>query len=149
MGFVLLDVALHLGLVVVDSVRGETETVGIEPGVVLQVHLLLQVVADAVDQVDLYERLASDEFEYHGALGEEFTMVQDIIYGLLCHIETHALLGVLAHKIAVFECELAVLRHDERDGLGHSAFPAYVSFPEFHGSAYSSFTSLVARTGAR
>ena len=125
---VLLYEPLHLLRVVVDAVGRERETVGVKPMVLPSVHLRLQVVADLVYQFYLQERLAADEVPDNAFLSELLFAIENIVNSLLCHLPSHPLLRVLAHQVAVLTGQLAVLRHDERDGLRHAVLPATVSF---------------------
>ena len=120
---VLLDEALHLLAVVVDAVGGEREAVGVEPMMIAAEHLLLQVIANLVYEVNLEERLAPDEVPHHALLLEVILMVEDIVNGLLCYLPGHPLLRVLPHEVAILASQLAVLRNDEGDGLGHAVLP--------------------------
>ena len=65
--------------------------------VIASEHLLLQVIANLVDEVNLEERLAPDEVPYHALLLEVILMVEDIVNGLLCYPPGHPLLRVLPH----------------------------------------------------
>lgn len=97
--------------------------------VVAAEHLRLQVVADAVYQVDFQERLAADEVPHDTLLAHLILVVEDIVYGRLGHLPRHPLLRVLAHEVAVLASQLAVLRDDEGDVLRHAGLPRlFLSF---------------------
>ena len=89
-------------------------------------HLLLQVVANLVYEVNLEERLAPDEVPHHALLLELALVVEDIVNGLLCHLPGHPLLRVLPHEVAILASQLAVLRDNERDGLCHTVLPTSI-----------------------
>lgn len=92
------------------------------------IHLRLQVVADLVDELNLQERLAANKVPYDTFLAELLFAVKDIVDGLLGYLPRHPLLGVFSYQIAVFACQLAVFRDDERDVLRHSVLPAGIMF---------------------
>lgn len=117
---VLLNEPLHLLRVVVNAVGREREAVRVEPVVIPSVHLRLQIVTDLVYQFYLQERLAADEVPRHRFLSKFLLAVENIVNSLLGHLPRHSLLRVLAHQVAVLAGQLAVLRHDERDGLRHA-----------------------------
>ena len=96
--------------------------------VVAPVHLHLQVVADFVYQFYLQERFTADEVPNDRLFSEILLMVQYIVNGLFRNLPCHPFLRVLPHQIAVLTRQLAVLSHDERDGLGHTILPAATVF---------------------
>lgn len=90
---------------------------------VSSVHLNFQIVAYPVDKVNLKERLATNKVPYHASLLHVSLMVENVVNSLLRHLPRHALLGVLANKIAILAGELAVLGDDESDVLRLSILP--------------------------
>lgn len=92
--------------------------------VVAAEHLGLEIVAYAVDKLDFEERLSADEVPYHRLFGEVVLMVENIVDCRLGHVPRHALLLVLAHKIAIPACKLAILRDDEGDSLSSPNLPS-------------------------
>lgn len=88
-------------------------------------HLLLQVVANLVYEVNLEERLAPDEVPHHTLLLELILVVEDIVNGLLCHLPGHPLLRVLPHEVAILASQLAVFCDNERDILKRAFLPAF------------------------
>ena len=50
-------------------------------------------------------------------------MVEHIVDEGLGHLPRHPLFHVLAHEVAVFAGQLAVLRNDEGDVLRHAGLP--------------------------
>lgn len=122
---VLLDEALHLGRVVVDAVGGEGEAVGVEPVVVQFEHAELEVVTDAVDELDFEEGLAADEVPDDALLAEVILASQHVVDEGLGGVPRHAFLDVLADQVAILAGQLAVLGDDERDVLGHALLPGF------------------------
>ena len=114
---VLLDEVLHGLLVVVDAVGGEAETIRVEPMVVPTIQLDFDIVAYFVDKLYLKERLAANEVPHHRLISEIGVcfMVEHIVDEGLGHLPGHPFLHVLAHKVAVFAGQLAVLGYDESD----------------------------------
>ena len=70
MPFVFFNVALHLWAVIVDAVCSDGETIGIKPMMIVQVHLHLYVVTDAVYQVYLNKRFATNKRKDHRLMVE-------------------------------------------------------------------------------
>lgn len=97
--------------------------------VVSSVHLNFQIVAYAVDKVYLKERLTTNKVPYHALLLHVSLMVENVVNSLFRHLPRHALLSVLANKIAILAGELAVLGDDESDVLRHTRLPTFVTLP--------------------
>ena len=116
---VLFDEVLHGLLVVVDAVGRERETVRVEPMVVPTIQLDFDIVAYFVDKLYLKERFAADEVPHHRLVSEIGVglMVEHIVDEGLRHLPGHPFLHVLAHKVAVFAGQLAVLGDDEGDAF--------------------------------
>ena len=127
---ILFDKVLHGLLVVVDAVGGEGETVTVKPMVVAAEEFGLDVVANLVDKFYLQKRLATDEVPHHRLIGKIGVglMVKHIVDEGLGHLPGHPFLHVLAHKVAVFAGQLAVLRDDEGDVLRHATSPRLDAF---------------------
>lgn len=123
---------LHCRLMVIDAVCRETESIGIEPRMVQEEELLLDVVTDLINQFYLKEGLPADEVEHHRLLVELFTVCQYVVHGCLCYIERHPLLGVFSDQITVFTGQLTIFGDDEGNVLGHSTAPGPVSLLYFH-----------------
>ena len=87
------------------------------------VHLHFQVVANLVYQINLKKWFASNEVPYHTLLLHLVLMAEDIVYGLLCHLPRHPLLGILPHQVAILASQLAVLGDNEGDVLGVARLP--------------------------
>ena len=117
---VLLDEILNGFLMIVDAIGGEGESVTIEPMVIPTIQLDLDVIANLVDKFDFKERLAADKVPHHRLVGEIGVglMVEHIVDESLGHFPRHPFLHVLAHKVAVFAGQLAVLSDDEGDVFG-------------------------------
>ena len=83
-------------------------------------------------------------------------MAKYIVYRLLCYLEGHTLLGVLAHEIAVLTGKLAVLRNNERDIFRRTFLPTTFNIYKLKHTTYitisvtiatsTSTTSTIART---
>ena len=122
---VLLDEVLHGFLMVVDAVGGEGETVTVKPVVVTPKELRLDIVTNLVDKFDFKERLAANEVPHHRLISEIGVcfMVEHIVDEGFGHLPGHPFLHILAHKVAVFAGQLAVLGDDEGDVLRHAGLP--------------------------
>ena len=125
---VLLDEILNGLLMVVDAVGGEGETVRVEQVMVTAIQFNFYIVANLVDEFYLKERLAADEVPHHRLVGEIGVglMVKHIVDEGPGHLPRHPFLHVLAHEVAVFAGQLAVLGDDEGDVLRHAALPLLI-----------------------
>ena len=85
-------------------------------------HLHLQIVAYLVNQLYLYERLATNEIPHNTRLSHILLVTEDVVNILPCYLVVHSLFRILPYEVAVFAGELAVLRDNERDGFLHSQF---------------------------
>ena len=129
---ILFDEPLHFLLVIVYSVGGEAEPVGVEPMVVATEHLDFQIVTNLVDQVDFEKRLSADEVPHDGLLCVFPLMAEDIVDGRFRNVPRHALFFVFSDKIAVFASELAVFGDNKRDVFCHSFLPTFFVVFNFH-----------------
>lgn len=108
---------------VVDAVGRERKAVAVEPMMPEPEHLRLQVVANAVNQLNLKKRLTTYEVPHHARLGKVGFMPQDIVNRRLRGFPRHSLLLILTHQVTILASQLAVLRHNEGDVFGNAALP--------------------------
>ena len=76
-------------------------------------HLLLQIVADFVNQLNLQEWFTTDEVPDDAFFTKILFMVENIVNGSLRHLPCHPLLRVLSHEVAILTGKLAILSDDE------------------------------------
>jgi len=117
MGLVLRDVPLHSVIVIQESVRREAESIAVEPGVILFEGPGFEIVADAIDQVDLDERFPADEIQDDRVFCDELPFPEQIIDRPLGDVELESAGLVLSDEIAVFAAKLAVFRDDKSDAF--------------------------------
>lgn len=117
------DILLYTFVVVHDSVGGDIEPVGVEPWMIQYKHSQLDVIANTVYQVYFQQGFAADEIPDDGTFSKDVTVFQKIIHCLFGRIERQFTETVLADDVTVFAAELAILRNDERNGLGESHPP--------------------------
>lgn len=116
---VLLDKVLNSFLMVIDAIGGERETVAIEPMMVSSKEFSLDIVANLIDKLYFKERLAADKVPHHrlvGKIGVGF-MIEHIVDEGLGHLPRHPFFHVLAHEVAIFASQLAILGDDEGDAF--------------------------------
>ena len=94
--------------------------------------LLLDVVAQAVNQVNFQKGFATYKVKDDRVLAKLLPVSKNIVYGSLGGLKTHPLLHVLTYQVAVLACQLAILGDNEGDVLGHSAAPRCISFLDLH-----------------
>lgn len=122
---VLLDELLHLGSVVVDAVGRERETVAVEPVMIAAEHLGLEIVAYLINQVYLHKRLTTNEVPNNALLTKVILVGENVVDSSLRSLPRHLLLLILPHKVTILTSQLAILRDNKRNVLGHPRLPGF------------------------
>ena len=86
---VFLNKPLNLILMIINSIGGETETIGVEPMMVMAEHFDLYIITYSIDQLNFEEGLTTNEIPYYRLFLKLIFTTKNIIYSLLCYLPRH------------------------------------------------------------